>query len=131
MVLMAPKRLISKIVFMRASLASSSEASREMPALLTSTSMRPKILTASATALWMADREAVTSRSSTAMDSVLRWDRRVEALRPVAMTWSPRAAMAWARASPEPDVQPVMSQTSVGIAAVVLSRGSGVYKRDT
>lgn len=53
----------------------------------------------------------MTSRSRIAAPVLFRCESLVSALRPVAITLSPRARISWTKASPKPDEQPVTSQT--------------------
>src|SRR4051812_7673559 len=105
-----PKRLVSICARTCSVVSSSKKPARKLPALLSSTSMRPKRSSAAAAASW-ALCGSVTSRTVTSRFS---WSptaaRTVSGLRPVATTLWPAARAARAKSTPMPRPAPVMSQ---------------------
>ena len=108
-----PNRLVSICERTCSVVSSSKKPARKLPALLSSTSMRPKRSTATATAssaLW----GSVTSRTVTSRFSCSpRAERTASGLRPVATTLWPAAKAARANSTPMPRPAPVMSQVFV------------------
>src|SRR3954463_7870656 len=105
-----PNRLVSICERTCSVVSSSKKPARKLPALLSSTSMRPKRSTAAATAssaLWgSVTSRAVTSRFSCSPTA----ERTVSGLRPVATTLWPAARAARANSTPMPRPAPGMSQ---------------------
>jgi hypothetical protein len=108
-----PNRLVSSCARTCSVVSSSKKPARKLPALLSSTSMRPKRSTAAAaasSALW----GSVTSRAATSRFSCSPTAARtVSGLRPVATTLWPTARAAWANSTPMPRPAPVISQVFV------------------
>src|SRR3954464_10320261 len=126
---MGPKRLVSIWARTCSVVISSKKPATKLPALLSSTSMRPKRSSAAAaasSALWA----SVTSRAATSRFSCSPTaERTASGLRPVATTLWPAARAARANSTPMPRPAPVISQVFVMASTLgPLWRGRGCCK---